>query len=83
MWKIPVNFLTLHCELLAVCVLLVWPNTDNADAYIIACSLLGFFVIYPYGNVPAIDALFFGASGSTESGLNTYVVWFDNKGPHQ
>lgn len=37
-------------------------------------SILGLIVLYPYGNVRAIDAYFFGASASTESGLNTYVV---------
>ncbi|KAK8013586.1 hypothetical protein PG991_009179 [Apiospora marii] len=31
-------------------------------------------MIYPYGNVSAIDAYFFGASASTESGLNTFDV---------
>jgi hypothetical protein len=30
--------------------------------------------IYPYGNVSAVDAYFFGASASTESGLNTVDV---------
>jgi hypothetical protein len=30
------------------------------------------FILYPYGNLAAVDAFFFGASGSTESGLNTY-----------
>ena len=34
-------------------------------------GLLALVVIYPYGNVPAIDAWFFGASAATESGLNT------------
>lgn len=43
-------------------------------SYIIGCSLLAFIIIYPYGNVNAIDAYFFGASGSTESGLNTVDV---------
>lgn len=36
-------------------------------------GLLGLIVIYPFGNIAAIDAYFFGASASTESGLNTYV----------
>jgi hypothetical protein len=31
-------------------------------------------IIYPYGNLRAIDAFFFGASASTESGLNTVDV---------
>ncbi|RYP23806.1 hypothetical protein DL765_000883 [Monosporascus sp. GIB2] len=43
-------------------------------AWIIFCSLLGIVVLLPYGNVPAIDAYFFGASASTESGLNTIDV---------
>lgn len=29
--------------------------------------------MYPYGNLRAVDAYFFGVSASTESGLNTYV----------
>ena len=37
-------------------------------------GLLALVVLYPAGNMPAIDAYFFGASGSTESGLNTYVA---------
>lgn len=37
------------------------------------CSLLAFPVMYSYGNLQAVDALFFGCSGSTESGLNTSV----------
>jgi hypothetical protein len=43
-------------------------------AYIIGCSVLALIIIYPDGNLPAIDAYFFGASGSTESGLNTVDV---------
>ncbi|KAK6513276.1 hypothetical protein TWF506_009434 [Arthrobotrys conoides] len=43
-------------------------------AYIILMGILGFIVIYPYGNMPAVDAYFFGVSGSTESGLNTIDV---------
>ncbi|KAH6675286.1 potassium transporter [Plectosphaerella plurivora] len=39
--------------------------------WIIFCSLLGLVVLYPYGNISAIDAFFFGASASTESGLNS------------
>ncbi|KAJ5701357.1 hypothetical protein N7488_008905 [Penicillium malachiteum] len=37
-------------------------------------SILGLVVLYPYGNIRAIDAYFFGASASTESGLNTRVL---------
>ncbi|EQB46072.1 trk family potassium uptake protein [Colletotrichum gloeosporioides Cg-14] len=42
--------------------------------WILVCSLLSFPVLYPAGNLAAIDAFFFGASGSTESGLNTIDV---------
>lgn len=34
-------------------------------------GLLSLLVIYPNGNLAAVDAYFFGASASTESGLNT------------
>ncbi|KEF60745.1 uncharacterized protein A1O9_02306 [Exophiala aquamarina CBS 119918] len=37
-------------------------------------ALLSFPILYPYGNLRVIDAFFFGASGSTESGLNTVDV---------
>ncbi|KAK2802735.1 hypothetical protein FQN51_004262 [Onygenales sp. PD_10] len=43
-------------------------------AYIITASILSLVIIYPYGNLKAVDAYFFGASGSTESGLNTFDV---------
>jgi len=43
------------------------------DAYIIALGIIGFIIIYPYGNMPSVDAYFFGVSASTESGLNTLV----------
>ncbi|KAL2205676.1 hypothetical protein CC79DRAFT_1311159 [Sarocladium strictum] len=42
--------------------------------WIIFCSLLAFPILQPYGNLAAIDTLFFGCSGSTESGLNTVDV---------
>ena len=35
-------------------------------------GLLALVVMCPAGNMAAIDAYFFGASASTESGLNTY-----------
>lgn len=35
-------------------------------------GLLALVIMYPYGNLEAVDAYFFGASASTESGLNTY-----------
>ncbi|TKX23812.1 putative cation transport protein 1 [Elsinoe australis] len=47
---------------------------NSEDAYIITCALLSFVCIHPYGNLSAIDTLFFGASSSTESGLNTVDV---------
>ncbi|KAK2809591.1 hypothetical protein FQN50_003645 [Emmonsiellopsis sp. PD_5] len=37
-------------------------------------GVLALVIMYPYGNLKAVDAYFFGASGSTESGLNTYDV---------
>ncbi|KXJ86489.1 cation transport protein-domain-containing protein [Microdochium bolleyi] len=40
-------------------------------AWIIFCGLLGLVVLAPEGNMAAVDAYFFGASASTESGLNT------------
>ncbi|KAL3246589.1 hypothetical protein ABHI18_012673 [Aspergillus niger] len=43
-------------------------------AYISFCGLLGLVILYPYGNLKAVDAFFFGASASTESGLNTVDV---------
>ncbi|KFY91397.1 hypothetical protein V498_05481 [Pseudogymnoascus sp. VKM F-4517 (FW-2822)] len=43
-------------------------------SWIIFAGILGLVVIYPYGNVRAVDAYFFGASASTESGLNTVDV---------
>ncbi|KAL4939589.1 hypothetical protein BDV06DRAFT_224861 [Aspergillus oleicola] len=43
-------------------------------AYIIFMGILGLVVLYPYGNLRAVDAYFFGASASTESGLNTIDV---------
>ncbi|OJD17721.1 hypothetical protein AJ78_02185 [Emergomyces pasteurianus Ep9510] len=56
MWKIPLNFISIHY------------------AYIITLSISSLIVLYPYGNLKAIDAYFFGASGCTESGLNTYDI---------
>ncbi|GJN85671.1 hypothetical protein PLIIFM63780_009241 [Purpureocillium lilacinum] len=37
-------------------------------------SVLSLAVLYPAGNLKAVDAYFFGASASTESGLNTIDV---------
>ncbi|KAK7402993.1 hypothetical protein QQX98_011233 [Neonectria punicea] len=34
-------------------------------------GLMGLAVLYPYGNISAVDSYFFGVSSSTESGLNT------------
>ncbi|GME61538.1 Potassium transporter [Neofusicoccum parvum] len=47
---------------------------NRPDAYIIVLGILALIVIYPYGNVPAVDAYFFGVSATTESGLNTIDV---------
>ncbi|KAJ5160881.1 uncharacterized protein N7482_007885 [Penicillium canariense] len=43
-------------------------------AWIITLGILSLVIVYPYGNLRAIDAYFFGASASTESGLNTVDV---------
>ncbi|RAQ54524.1 hypothetical protein AFGD_003891 [Aspergillus flavus] len=43
-------------------------------AYIIFLSVLALIIVYPQGNLRAVDAYFFGASASTESGLNTFDV---------
>ncbi|KAJ5214636.1 hypothetical protein N7449_001805 [Penicillium cf. viridicatum] len=43
-------------------------------AWIITLGVLSLIIIYPYGNLRAVDAYFFGASASTESGLNTVDV---------
>ncbi|KAJ5102350.1 hypothetical protein NUU61_004572 [Penicillium alfredii] len=56
MWKLPINFLSLHY------------------AWIVTLSILSLVIIYPYGNLKATDAYFFGASVSTESGLNTIDI---------
>ncbi|GJN67148.1 hypothetical protein PLICBS_001172 [Purpureocillium lilacinum] len=37
-------------------------------------SVLSLVILYPAGNLKAVDAYFFGASASTESGLNTVDV---------
>ena len=42
--------------------------------YIIFSGIISLIIIYPYGNLRAIDAYFFGVSASTESGLNTVDV---------
>ncbi|KAE8145350.1 cation transporter [Aspergillus avenaceus] len=39
-------------------------------AYIILWGLSGLIILYPCGNLSAVDAYFFGVSASTESGLN-------------
>ncbi|KAG9187139.1 hypothetical protein G6011_05010 [Alternaria panax] len=43
-------------------------------AYILSFGILALIIIYPYGNLSAIDAYFFGVSASTESGLNPVDV---------
>lgn len=73
MWRLPINFVTLHCEYQSYSFQL-HANKNYADAYIIFMSILGLIVLYPGGNMAAVDAYFFGASGSTESGLNTHVI---------
>lgn len=41
--------------------------------WILLLAILSLVIIYPYGNLRAVDA-FFGASASTESELNTFDV---------
>lgn len=44
--------------------------------------MLSLVIIYPYGNLKAVDAYFFGASVSAESGLNiSLLILFDLNGP--
>ncbi|PKY07405.1 cation transporter [Aspergillus campestris IBT 28561] len=43
-------------------------------AFIIFLGLLGLVILYPYGNLHAVDAYFFGVSAATESGINTVDV---------
>jgi hypothetical protein len=43
-------------------------------AYIVLIGVLCFLILYPINNVSAIDAYLFGASASTESGLNPCVL---------
>lgn len=46
--------------------------TTVPDAYIISWTLIGSIILYPSGiGMRYIDALFFGASAATTSGLNT------------
>ncbi|KAJ4342571.1 hypothetical protein N0V95_006911 [Ascochyta clinopodiicola] len=39
-------------------------------AYILSFGILALIILYPYGNLSAIDSYLFGVSASTESGLN-------------
>lgn len=43
----------------------------DPGAYIVVMGLLSLPVLYPLGNLAAVDAYFMGCSASTESGLNT------------
>ncbi|KAJ4994028.1 low-affinity potassium transport protein [Stagonosporopsis vannaccii] len=43
-------------------------------AYILSFGILALLILYPYGNLSAVDAYFFGVSASTESGLNPVDV---------
>ena len=54
-------------------------NFIEPDAYIIFLSVLALIIVYPQGNLRAVDAYFFGASASTESGLNTFVSRFPKR----
>ncbi|EMD88757.1 hypothetical protein COCHEDRAFT_1205887 [Bipolaris maydis C5] len=41
-------------------------------AYILSFGILAMIIVYPYGNMRAIDAYYFGVSASTSSGLNPF-----------
>jgi hypothetical protein len=60
-----------------MCCTLAKLNSDgryaDADAYIVSLGIIGLIIIYPFGNMPAVDAYFFGVSATTESGLNPFV----------
>ena len=71
-WLPKLNFSTLHCK--SCCPSVTVQHLIRIDAYIIFAGIFSFIIIYPYGNMAAVDAYFFGASGSTESGLNTVDV---------
>ncbi|OAL71435.1 potassium ion transporter [Trichophyton violaceum] len=43
-------------------------------AWIIGVTLVGSIILYPGGNMPYIDALFFASGSATQSGLNTIDV---------
>ncbi|PHH59448.1 hypothetical protein CDD81_3178 [Ophiocordyceps australis] len=43
-------------------------------AYIVFMGIMALPVLYPAGNLSAVDSYFFGVSASTESGLNTVDV---------
>ncbi|KAJ5820089.1 hypothetical protein N7474_005680, partial [Penicillium riverlandense] len=43
----------------------------ESDAWVIALSLSSLLILYPNGNIRAVDAYFFGASAATLSGMNT------------
>jgi potassium uptake Trk family protein len=45
-----------------------------ADTYLISMTLLGSILLYPAGDMPYIDALFFASGSATQSGLNTIDV---------
>lgn len=49
-------------------------RTDGIDFYIVGLGILTFIILYPAGNLSSTDAYFFGASASTESGLNVEDV---------
>ncbi len=46
------------------------------DVYIIGWCIIGSICIFSVGNIRYIDALFFAAGASTQSGLNTFVISF-------
>ena len=45
-------------------------------------SIIGSILLFPAGGIAYIDALFFGAGGATQSGLNPYVTYFSCQVSH-
>jgi hypothetical protein len=49
-------------------------NYSDPDAYILSFGALAMIIIYPRGDLSAIDAYFFGVSASTESELTRNIT---------
>lgn len=49
---------------------------ERLDVYIIGLATIGLIILYPGGNLAAIDAFFLGVSAGTVTGLTTLVLPF-------